>query len=207
MSVSIFTPSSPSTGELVRFDDLPVCVHGVRFLSSGDLVALGGFTTVEFRSVWSGTKMHELTVPDGFGPPQALAMSPTGNRVLWASSRSGLHLLDANGRDLTRATGGCRGVSVFRVPGAGLLPGHPLPGRDVRGPVRAMSRLSGDLRRRPLAVRRVVRGGAWPGVRPGVGPGDRAAACPPGQGRGRGTAHAYLPRGLVVGWPLGDDPR
>ncbi|MEJ2205883.1 MAG: WD40 repeat domain-containing protein [Gemmatimonadota bacterium] len=100
MNVSILGASTPSTGELVRFEELPVCVHGVQFLSRGDLVALAGFTTVEFRSVWSGTKMHELEVPKGVGPPQALAISPRGDRVLWASYRSGVHLLDARGRSL-----------------------------------------------------------------------------------------------------------
>jgi WD40 repeat protein len=104
MNASDLSSQGTASGPVRVFEDRTLIVFDVRFLPSGDTFAHVGLSTIWFRNAVTGAIEHELTVPKGAGSLGAWAVSPRGDRILWGSTDTGLHLFDLSGRLLRRLT-------------------------------------------------------------------------------------------------------
>ncbi len=97
MTTSDHPSDGTVSGEVRVFEDRQIIVFDVRFLPSGDTIAHLGLSKVLFRNGETGVIEHTLTMPESVRYFLAWALSPSGDRIVWACKETGLHLVGLSG--------------------------------------------------------------------------------------------------------------
>ncbi|MEJ2205889.1 MAG: WD40 repeat domain-containing protein [Gemmatimonadota bacterium] len=107
MTTSDVSSDGTVSGEVRVFEDRQIIVFDVRFLPSGNTIAHLGLSKVLFRNGATGAIEHTLHMPEGVRYVMAWALSPSGDRILWACKETGLHLVGLSG--LSSSSGATNG--------------------------------------------------------------------------------------------------